>query len=236
MKAIAYIRVSGKGQVEGDGHDRQSDSINTFCLAQGLGAPLVLFFEAAVSGTVDAMDRPQFGLMIETVESRAADGPWCIVVERLDRLARDLMVSEFLLAECRKRNIPVYASDQGSLIDMASDGVDPTRVLLRQILGAVAQWEKSALVMKLRKARDRKRALTGRCEGPVPYGATPEEKKVVDYLDKCLAAGMSPKQASRFANGMGYKSPTGKPWTRGMVYQLMERRKANNAKSGGAMK
>jgi len=53
------------------------------------------------------------------------------------------MTQEFLLAECRKRGLKVYSADQGQLIDMAENGGDPTRVLIRQILGALAQWEKN---------------------------------------------------------------------------------------------
>jgi hypothetical protein len=46
---------------------------------------------------------------------------------------------------------------------------DPTRILVRQMMGAVAQYEKSQIVLKLRGARMRKRAKEGRCEGRKPY-------------------------------------------------------------------
>jgi hypothetical protein len=39
----------------------------------------------------------------------------------------------------------------------------------RQILGAVAQFEKAALVAKLRGARERKKAITGKCGGRKSY-------------------------------------------------------------------
>ena len=41
----------------------------------------------------------------------------------------------------------------------------PTAVLVRQVLGAIAQFEKASLVAKLKAARDRKRARDGKCEG-----------------------------------------------------------------------
>ena len=41
----------------------------------------------------------------------------------------------------------------------------PTAVLVRQVLGAIAQFEKAALVAKLKAARDRKRVAAGKCEG-----------------------------------------------------------------------
>ena len=40
-----------------------------------------------------------------------------------------------------------------------------TAVLVRQMLGAIAQFEKASLVAKLKAARDRKRARDGKCEG-----------------------------------------------------------------------
>jgi DNA invertase Pin-like site-specific DNA recombinase len=212
MKVFGYLRVSGKGQVDGDGPERQQDSINAFCAKFQLPAP-VFFFEAGVSGTVEAMDRPQFSAMIDAK-------PDCIVVERLDRLARDLMVSEFLLAECRKLNIPVYAADQGALINMAASDIDPTRTLLRQILGAVAEWEKSALVLKLRKARDRKRALTGRCEGPLPYGMTPEESHYKQLMADARLSETSFSDIATWMNAMGHLH-RGKPWTKAAVYQVL---------------
>jgi hypothetical protein len=41
----------------------------------------------------------------------------------------------------------------------------PTAVLVRQVLGAISQFEKTSLVAKLKAARDRKNPATGKCEG-----------------------------------------------------------------------
>ena len=38
-------------------------------------------------------------------------------------------------------------------------------VLVRQILGGVAEFEKTTLVTKLKAARERKKAVTGKCGG-----------------------------------------------------------------------
>ena len=38
-------------------------------------------------------------------------------------------------------------------------------MLVRQVLGAIAQFEKASTVAKLKAARDRKRAATGKCGG-----------------------------------------------------------------------
>lgn len=185
LMVVSYIRVSGRGQLDGDGPDRQRDVIQNFCKTHRLDCRRE-FFEKAVSGTIDGVDRPEFAAMIQFAESclNAADPiPIAgIVVERMDRLARDLMVSEMLLTECRRRKLKVFAVDQGALIDMAAEDADPTRILIRQILGALAQWEKSMLVAKLRAARDRARVERGMPVGQAKYGANESERTIVNLI------------------------------------------------------
>ena len=79
---------------------------------------------------------------------------------------RDLAVQiagHDLLKERGIQLIPVDAPDHFT-------DETPTANMVRQILGAVSEFEKASLVQKLRKARERKKAETGRCEGrkPVP--------------------------------------------------------------------
>lgn len=232
MKAFAYIRVSGKTQVDGDGPDRQREKIRAFAVANNVrldsGENLPEYFDEGVSGTVDGLDRPalvEFFEYIDLVRSGETDAPWadsgapCLIVERMDRLARDLMVQEMLLAECRKRRIAVFAADQG-LIDQVNDGGDPTRTLIRQILGAVSQWEKSVIVMKLKSARDKRRRETGRCGGVLPFGQLPGEAHTVRQLMGVLDMGASLKQAAEHLNMMGFKTRSGKEWTRSRVFEV----------------
>jgi DNA invertase Pin-like site-specific DNA recombinase len=226
VRAFGYVRVSGRGQLDGDGPQRQRDVIQKFCQEQRL-APLLFFAEDAVSGTIEGLNRPMFLHMIQAIEQCRKDCPQeevCIVLERLDRLARDLIVSEIILKECSIRSIPVYAADQGQKLDQASVGADPTRKLIRQILGAVSEWEKSVIVKKLRAARDRKRQETGRCEGVKPYGSEPGEEVTLALMREdrkqlksfsCIAGDM---------NFLERRTRRGKPWTKAAVYQVLNRR------------
>lgn len=225
MKAIAYIRVSGQGQCEGDGPDRQREKIKAFC-ASHLFQYAAEAFEQGVSGTVEALDRPAFvdALSLVPANNTVGENPYCIVVERMDRLARDLMVQELLLSECRKRGIKVYAADQG-LIDVANDAGNPTQTLVRQIMGAIAQWEKSVIVMKLRGARERKKRETGRCEGPLPYGATQAEQEVLDFIRRGLQDGRPYSHIAASLNLSGLKTRTGKPWSKARVAHVWFKQK-----------
>lgn len=221
MIAYIYIRVSGKGQLDGDGPDRQRDKCAEFVERNGLKR-FAEYFEQGVSGTVEGLDRPVFSHLLQQLDEMAECGePRCVVVERADRLARDLMVSEILLSECRKRGVAVYAADRGQLIDMATNEGDPTQKLFRQILGALAEWEKSMTVAKLAAARKRIRDTTGRCEGVKPYGATDHEKIVLAYAQS-LRGHSDAGSVAMNLNAAGYRARNGKPWTRFSVRNILK--------------
>ena len=61
----------------------------------------------------------------------------------------------------RERGIDLIAADNPtSFLDDT-----PTAKLVRQVLGAVAEFDKAMTVAKLRGARERKRRRVGKCEG-----------------------------------------------------------------------
>ena len=76
---------------------------------------------------------------------------------------------------------------------------DPKRILVRQMMGAVAQYEKSQIVLKLRGARIRKRAKEGRCEGRKPYGYYEGEAEALDRLKALRAEGPNPDRETLVA-------------------------------------
>jgi hypothetical protein len=53
--------------------------------------------------------------------------------------------------------------------DDLTDTSDPSRVIMRQIVGSFHEYEKARLVAKLKAARDAKKALTGKCGGRKSY-------------------------------------------------------------------
>ena len=83
MKVYGYLRVSGKGQVDGFGFDRQLETVQTFCSDQNY--ELVEVFKEQVSGTTGENDRKEFSSMVTTI---LRNGVNTVVVESLDRLAR----------------------------------------------------------------------------------------------------------------------------------------------------
>ncbi len=221
-KAYSYLRVSGRGQIEGDGFDRQRIAISRYAKNNGLEMATE-FRDEGVSGTKELGDRQGLAALLDALES---NGVRTVLVERADRLARDLMVSEVILGQFRDIGVNVIAADSGT--DLTASDDDPTRVLIRQVLGAVSQFEKSVIVLKLRAARDRKRAREGRCEGRKPFGTRPNEKKVLDRIHQLRR---KPKGRTRLScaaiaerlESEGWPTRMGGAWKPGTVWRILKR-------------
>ncbi len=78
------------------------------------------------------------------------------MVYRLDRLARDLILQETLLAEITAAGGQVFSTMPGEQAVIEDDPEDPSRRLIRQVLGAVAEYERSLIRLRLRNGRRRK--------------------------------------------------------------------------------
>lgn len=215
MNAYAYLRVSSKSQVDGDGLDRQRLAITKFAAANGIHV-VAEFADGGVSGTVDSFDRPG----LSDTLGLAGEHKSAIIVERADRIARDLIVSEIFFRECRARGIQVYAADTGE--ELALNDADPSRKLIRQILGALAEWEKSVIVKKLAAGRAKVRRETGRCEGRKPYGQNAYERDILDQISCEHQNGASARVIAEGLNVDGSKSRDGKSWHATTVRRLIK--------------
>ncbi len=111
------------------------------------------FREEGVSGKNELEKRPALQALLEALHS---NGVRLVLIEKLDRLARDLMVQESILADFKMNGFEIRSVAEP---DLCSD--DPSRKLMRQILGAFAEYERQMIVTKLRCARQRKKVKTG---------------------------------------------------------------------------
>ena len=224
-KAVSYLRVSGKGQVDGDGFPRQRETIARY--AKAAGFELVgEYRDEGVSGTKDLDDREGLSDLLARIRS---NGVRVVLVERADRLARDLIVGELILNQLRELGVKVIAADGGTELTAGDD--DPTRTLIRQVLGAVAQFEKAVIVSKLKAARMRQRKATGRCDGRKPFGSRPGEADVVAVIQKLRRKPRGGERLSFAAiaerlNAEGHATRTGKPWAPETVRGIVQRGRA----------
>jgi DNA invertase Pin-like site-specific DNA recombinase len=195
--------VSGKGQVKGDGFPRQLQAIKNYATEHDLRVVQV-YREEGVAGNKESMDRPAWAAMMTAL---LGNGVKIVVIERLDRLARDLMIQEATIAYLAKNGITLISVAEPDL--MAND---PTRILMRQLMGAVAQYDKSQIVLKLRGARMRKRAAEGRCEGRKPFGKDESEKAAIARMKELRAEGLAFDRIAERLNLEGVSTRTGKRW------------------------
>jgi DNA invertase Pin-like site-specific DNA recombinase len=155
-KAVAYIRTSSAANVgtDKDSDKRQRAAITAYAKRSGLEL-VGEFTDAAVSGADHIETRPGFTAMLAYI---ASNGARTIIVETASRFARDLMVQEVGFAKLQALGIKLVAADSPhSFLDDT-----PTSKLIRQILGAVSEFDKAMVVAKLKGARERKRVLTGK--------------------------------------------------------------------------
>ena len=89
---------------------------------------------------------------------------------------------------------------------------DPSRVLVRQIFGAIAQYDRAMTVLKLRGARQRKKAKEGRCEGRKAFGARSGEGQAIQRMRELRLEGMAVDRIAAQLNAEGIASRMGKGW------------------------
>lgn len=134
-----------------------------------------------------------------------------MLIERVDRLSRDLLVGELILQEFRARGLKCIAVDSG--LELTEVDVDPSVTFMRQILMAVAQYDKASIVRKLKHGREAKKAKTGRCEGRKPFGSLPGEEPAWGAMLDCSRRGMNLLSTAAYLNKCGFTTRAGHPWT-----------------------
>ncbi len=163
--AFGYMRVSSSGQIEGDGFERQHFAIAAFAASRGYDS-VTYFREEAIPGKSEIADRPAY---LEMIQAAIDSGVQTVLVERMDRLAREFRVQELILTHLACHSIDLIAADTGENVTEAFRG-DPMRRAMIQIQGIFAELEKNMIVSKLSKARKRARDRGERCEGQPPFG------------------------------------------------------------------
>jgi len=202
-QAFGYLRVSSNGQIEGDGFPRQRAAIEAYAAANGLQV-VEWFEESGVSGTKELADRPELQAMLLKLLS---NGVHTVLIEKLDRLARDLMIQEAIINDLHKRGFELISVMEPDLCT-----TDPSRKLIRQIMGAIAEYDRTMIVLKTRAARQRIKAVKGRCEGSKPYGHYAAEVDNLNRLNTLRASGANFEEIARVMNAEGRKTRANGLW------------------------
>jgi DNA invertase Pin-like site-specific DNA recombinase len=218
QSAVTYLRTSSAANVgtDKDSDKRQRAAIEAFAKRSGF-AIVDEYYDAAVSGADPVDQRPGF---VEMLQRLATNGAKTIIVESPDRFAPDLtvqLVGHDMLKGLGIGIIPASAPDY-----FTED--TPTAVLVRQMLGAIAQFEKASSVAKLAAARKRKRETVGRCEGRKPLRETrPDVVALARKLRRRKPKGgqLSLRAVSKELAARGYLNERGAPYAAKSVASML---------------
>ena len=207
-----YLRTSSATNIDGDSQDRQVDAILGYAKANGMEIAVkealclmgIIYLVGAIKGSDSIHDRKGFAKLIQYCLDNNVD---TILCENASRFARDVIVQELGYRELKALNlqlIPVDAPDYFT-------GDSPSLNMIRQILGAVSEFEKSNLVHKLRVSRERIKAKKGKCEGRkslLEHYGKDKFNKLKKEVKKLRGNGLSFQKATIVLAEQGYLQPT----------------------------
>jgi DNA invertase Pin-like site-specific DNA recombinase len=216
--AVGYCRVSSIGQKKtGAGLERQAKDILTFAKKNNYRIQKV--YKEAFTGTETA--RPVFETMVADLLS---NGIRTIIVECLDRLARDLAIQLQLIALLASKGITLINAMTGQDVTNPTDAM--TKAMI-QIQGTFAELDKNLLIRKLKKGRQAKKEKTGSCEGRKPFGYYDNEKEILARIRDLHRKPQGkprrgPSEIARTLNDEKRFTRKGTKWTRQAIHQVIK--------------
>jgi DNA invertase Pin-like site-specific DNA recombinase len=224
--AAGYIRVSTEQQLDGMGLDIQRDAITTEAQQRGLRLGPV-FADEGICGAEGLETREGLASALTWLE----DNPGAtLIIPRLDRLARDLMVQESVLADIWKTGGHVWSCSETERAYCQPDSPeDPARTLIRQVLGAVAAYERAMIRLRMVRGRRRLIAEQGWAGGPTPYGWDDDtEAAVLRHVKGRRDQGYAWGYIVEELNDHGLLKRSGKPWTVAELHRTFLRATSRN--------
>jgi DNA invertase Pin-like site-specific DNA recombinase len=229
MKVAGYLRVSTDRQAEeGLGLEVQEQAIRAW--ARDNGHRVVLWFrDEGLSGSNGLDQREGLADALNALKNRHAAA---LVVYRLDRLARDLVLQEQLLADIRRIGADILSTSNAEASYLTDDPDDPSRKLIRQVLGAVNEYERAMITLRLRSGRRRKAANGGYAYGSPQYGYRAQggdlvedatEQTTLRRMHELRAAGASYRQIAATLQTEGHQPKRGTIWYPMTIRQALNR-------------
>jgi DNA invertase Pin-like site-specific DNA recombinase len=209
VQAVGYLRTSSAANVgaDKDSEKRQRASIERHAKLAGFDV-VDWFNDPAVSGADPIETRPGFAALLDRVEN---NGVRVVLVEDASRFARDLVAQELGVLMLIKRGMRVITASGDDLTEAS----DPSRIMMRQIAGSFAQYEKARLVRKLREARERSGHLGGRRSYALAMPQT------VVLAKELHGKGLSYRKISAALAAQGHVTGSGKPHVASAIQKML---------------
>lgn len=219
-KVFGYVRNNNAIPLNGHGLKRQERVIKRYASINNLEL-VKIFREKGCSGSRE--ERPALAKMMLSL-GRNEQGIKTVIIETIDHLAKPLMVQEAIIRDFHLKGFEIVSVREG--INLCGD--EPTRKFIRQMMGAVAEYDKKMLTSKLYAARKRKkRKYGGKCEGRKGYRDTEKGRAIIK---KIIALRRKPgsgkrktwQQVADCLNNAGVRTLNGNQWTLYRVQQIIK--------------
>jgi len=209
-RAVGYVRVSTDDQELSP--DAQRHQLETWCAREGVDL-VAVHVDQGVSGAAELGKRPG---LAEAIADLPVQRAGVLIVAKLDRLARDVS---------KNAAIEHLVAENGAKI-RTTDGVanndSPEGQLLRNMMGAFAQYERELIAMRTQVALASKRRNGKRwnCRAPIGFrwvngelATDPVEQRAVDTICSLRAEGYSFAAITEALNeSPSYYPPRGSRW------------------------
>lgn len=165
MRWVGLVRVSSIDQA--GGALTQREAIEAWVTGRG-DELMTIFADEGIPGTLEYLNRREgWGKALAALIADEADG---VLVGKLDRLARDVILQEQMIGEIHRAGGMVMSAHPGEG-DLLGPGVnEPTRKLVRQVLGAVSEFERTQIKYRAKAGYERAKAAGVWMGGRPPYG------------------------------------------------------------------
>ncbi len=227
MKVALYARVSTERQAERGTIGSQLAALREQVTATGHEL-INEYIDDGHSGA--RLDRPGLDALRDAAEAGLFEAVWCLSP---DRLARAYAYQVLVLDELARLGVKVHFTDAP---DLAAD--DPQAVLLTQVQGVIAEYEKAKIAERYRRGKlfrarageitswkapyGYRRIARSGAEGPAHLELYEPEAAVVRRIFTERAAGTTIREICRQLNADGIGSPTGKPtWGHSTIGRLL---------------
>lgn len=226
-RVVAYLRVSTSRQAaDGYGLDVQEAAVQMWARRNRVKIAYVIRDEGWTGADVD---RPGLAEALGHIEAKRATA---VVVPRLDRLARSLILQEWIRAELLSAGAQLRSADPVEDRTLIEQPDDPTANLVRQILGAVAEHERAMIRLRMNAGKAKKREAGGYVAGQPPYGYRADghdlvpnlaEQRQVQRMKRWRRDGLSFRQIADRLNTEGVPARGGGKWHPPTVQRVVER-------------
>ena len=224
MRYAAYTRISSDEQIGNYSIDAQKRAIEAWVITQG-GVLANIYVDEGHSGRT--ADRPAFKKLRNDARHRKFDA---IIVHKFDRFARnrtDAIAIKSLLRH--DYGIKVF-----SVSEPSEDSDGPMGALIEGIMESVADWYSLNLAAETAKGK-KERSHQGLHNNQAPFGMkknkdkvlVPDEKELPGLIlafESYATGKYSDKDVAHLLNQHGYRSKTGRPFSKDTVRSMLQNR------------